>query len=128
MRLQFLQIVAAAFLLLPIGGAGAQVYRWTDAQGQVHYGNVAVPAGAGKVTAHVNVICLQESNRIAARALHAPAAGGIGPGVHVIGQTAPVTVPEEAPSGRLRSVPEPFNAYKPRPPAYWIGGKPVFVK
>jgi hypothetical protein len=111
--------VAALLLAVIVGRAEAQVYRWTDAQGQTHYGNVAVPASAQPVKDTVQVIDLRAHNQVAMRAVvirsQSPGTYSYG-GVHVIGQPdAPAPVAVVEPEGRLRSVANPFNAYAPRP-------------
>ena len=40
-----MRLLALFFLLAAAGPAGAQIYRWTDAQGRVHFSNVTPPQG-----------------------------------------------------------------------------------
>jgi hypothetical protein len=119
-------ILLLCFVWLETNKAEGQVYKWTDASGQTHYGNVAVPASAKLVKGKVPVIDLRADNQAASRALsiterrlrpHYSHGAVFVLGERPVPTGDSVMVYDES---RLRAVPIPFNAYA-RPLPYGQG-------
>lgn len=107
-----LRASAAAFLVLSVGSAHGQVYKWTDAEGKVHYGEQRPP------TAEAAIV---RPSTVPAPAAQPPGGPQSPPGRQPLGGAqAPGGVPRTPPGGRpvLSTDPGATNSSKAQEAAF----------